>query len=243
MRQRGLPEKLEIFLFLYWNEMASRKKGRRWNKEDKILWISARCIVHPLTFPFFFFRINFSPKLVPLQSGKDLWHIFPSQQKPQTSPESWEWIEVKTGVGSGTFFSEVQDEIRRFCAFLFISTPFLEFWLFVMVAIGRRCRYYVTLQFSRKSSFVNRAQGFCYLLPRYSLLHAFTDRLILPFLSSAVDLHTWVVCIFDSGERYLIWSYVRLCVDEILECTLKKECEVIKHPWPVIFPSRDHKNF
>ena len=117
MRQRGLPEKLEIFLFLYWNEMASRKKGRRWNKEDKILWISARCIVHPLTFPFFFFRINFSPKLVPLQSGKDLWHIFPSQQKPQTSPESWEWIEVKTGVGSGTFFSEVQDEIRSFVYF------------------------------------------------------------------------------------------------------------------------------
>ena len=120
------------------------------------------------------------------------------------------------------FFSEVQDEIRRFCAFLFISTPFLEFWLFVMVAIGRRCRYYVTLQFSRKSSFVNRAQGFCYLLPRYSLLHAFTDRLILPFLSSAVDLHTWMVCIFDSWERnlrnqssefidVLIMYYLNLC--------------------------------
>ena len=152
-------------------------------------------------------------------------------------------LRSKRELVAGLFFSEVQDEIRRFVHILFISTPFLEFWLFVMVAIGRRCRYYVTLQFSRKSSFVNRAQGFCYLLPRYSLLHAFTDRLILPFLSSAVDLHTWVVCIFDSGERYLIWSYVRLCVDEILECTLKKECEVIKHPWPVIFPSRDHKNF
>ena len=74
-----------------------------------------------------FFESTFPPNWFHFSPAKisDIFFLHSKNLKPRLSLENE--LRSKRELGAGLLFSEVQDEIRRFCAFLFISTPFLEF--------------------------------------------------------------------------------------------------------------------